>query len=331
MPSTLSEKAVAAVVSLHDAGVLQRAELAANPGLRSLYRLWTTTGHYLLCIHEGKPFWDLVHEKDLLLFLARQKSALGNVEVPLMIPNAAGGYFFPVNEQGNYACLFKELPGRRLGVFEIDEDICAQVGTWLARFHCTAQTFHGRKRHAHRVEVVGRWLSSFGVMRQELRRVVEILGRELETLQPELGHLVPGGTLHGQPVPESMRFVHGQLSAVGDFQYASRGPFVDDVAVALVAFGFAQKHFDSARAAGLVRAYQSIRPLKRSERLTLHAWTRYAALRLAAARIRDFEVRQRGDVPQGYCAYEHPMEWLLRLRGMSTREFRRACQLEALA
>ena len=144
--TTLSQHVLGNLVSLYDTGDFQRAEPLTAPGARTTYKVTTSTGVFMLVVHEDRPFWDLVHEKDLVLFLTPSLANKTGVQVAVPMTNVAGGYFFPVDPQ-RYAWLCRGFVGRPLGVFEVDDGVCHQVGTFLAHFHREASAFHGQRSH----------------------------------------------------------------------------------------------------------------------------------------------------------------------------------------
>ncbi|MBI5496417.1 MAG: hypothetical protein HY904_15445 [Deltaproteobacteria bacterium] len=321
MEPTLNDTALSTLLSLHDAGELKRADRLTEPGARARWRLTTTSGAYLLTLVEDRPFWDLVHEKDLVLFLAAQRDALGGLEVPDPLPNVARGYFFPIETR--YAWLMRFPRGRQLGVFELDAEACRQVGAALGRLHRVARRFRGHRRHSARPAVLREWLrAARGAPGEDVQQAVAEAHAELAWLRRPLGRLLPRGTLHGAPGLPAFRFHHGVLCHVGELGESSSGPLVADVGAALCHWGFTADGADAHRCGALLAAYDAQRALSPAERGALYAYARLGALRLLVGHLRDYELRQRADEPQGYRAFTPFLALLRVLRGMGRAGFR---------
>ncbi len=318
MEALLTHQVLDALLSLYDAGSLKTSHQQPEPGASQRWRLVTSKGSYLLVVHEDRPFWDLVHEKDLILFLAQDAPALHGVHVPHPVKNVAGGYFFPVAER-QYAWLMEPPPGRQLAPFELDASAAAQLGRHLARFHLAARGFHGQRRHQGLREIGSFMKAATGTGLLDVTRAV---GEELAWLRRHVRPL-PRGTLHGDPGPHSLRFVDGVLAAVEDFKEASRGPLMLDVGTALLLWAASPGGLDPVRATALWRAYAEVRPVRPSEKRGLYAMTRLAAVRLVAQHVRDFELGQRASAPARYRDHRPHLERMVALGRLGRRGFAR--------
>lgn len=87
----------------------------------------------------------------------------------------------------------------------------------------------------------------------------------------------------------------GRLSAILDFESASRGHPAFDLMVTMHAWCFADR-FEPPLVHALVAGYQSLRPLTAQERAACYHQARAAAVRFAITRISDYELRPRGAV-----------------------------------
>ena len=84
----LDEAEVKDLLSLYDIGALLRLKPTRGFSANSNYLLDTDQGQYLLRVHEGRRFRDLVYEKEVLLFLAEVELSF---QVPRLIPNIIKG------------------------------------------------------------------------------------------------------------------------------------------------------------------------------------------------------------------------------------------------
>jgi Ser/Thr protein kinase RdoA (MazF antagonist) len=319
MDAPLTDQVLGSLLSLYDAGDLKHAQRLTTPGARATYKVTTAQAEFVLVVHEDRPFWDLVFEKDLVLFLRERSQMLGGVELVEPVTNVAGGYFFPVQPQ-RYAWLLRALLGRALGPFEVDEDVCRQVGALLARFHQAAAAFHGNRGHARR-ETVEHWYAPAAHV-EALRDAYALLSLEARWLRGHLNRLLPHATLVGMPGPAAMRFHNGKLCQLVDLTESSRGPMLLDVAQALCLWAFDKDAPVVERCRALLLGYAAVRPLHKVERRMVFPWVRLAAWRLMASHVRDFELRQRADEPLGYRDYQVWMRRLVALRALPRAQVR---------
>lgn len=282
----LNSEQISALLKLYAIGDLRDCRADVLGARNNNYRLETETGRYWLRVNADRPFWDLVLEKDALLFLKGR--GLGTA-VPGPVANVIGGYLTPVG-QAVYATLFSWLEGRRLGCWEIEPCHSRQVGAFLARLHITARAFRTGRRRAPPVPFLRTRLGSMRGLSPVLREEVAWLDRTAARIGPLIGRRLPLSLLHGGVSPRNSRFKQGRLCGVTDFESVSRGPCVHDIGVAINNWTWrAETGFVPELARALLSGYQSVRPLRPSERNRLGAWTTFAALHICGERIREFE------------------------------------------
>jgi Ser/Thr protein kinase RdoA (MazF antagonist) len=114
---------------------------------------------------------------------------------------------------------------------------------------------------------------------------------------------------------------------VAELTESSRGPLLLDVAVALCLWAFDQDTLVPSRCRALVEGYGAVRALQPVERRMFHPLLRFAAWRLMASHVRDFELRQRADDPRGYRDYQVWMRRLQTLRDLGRARVLAACGL----
>ena len=102
----------------------------------------------------------------------------------------------------------------------------------------------------------------------------------------------------------------GRLSAIVDFESASRGNTGFDLMVTMLAWCFGD-HLDQALARALVRGYARERVVERAFLLGCYQQARAAALRFAVTRITDYELR-----PRGVVVFKDYRRFMARLRAI---------------
>ena len=294
--TSLSRAFVESMLSVYP-GVAAVVELEgiAEGSINTTYRVKTADGRELfLRVNEGKELQDVVHERDLLEALGLRQ--LG-VVTPRMLRTVPGGVFFPVDLNGprRWACVFPRLPGREIAAFEVTPAACFQVGAFLARAHGALRTFHGHRPNPFRIAVVRRWVEQLRNQKDPgIREVADELAVSL-TIVEGSRRLLPRGVVHGDLFIDNTRWQNGRLAAVFDWEMAGTDHLLYDVAVCLNAWGWqrgasGEGVFLPERCRELMQGYQSVRPLKPSERRGLFIEVLLAGIRFTTSRLRDFEV-----------------------------------------
>jgi homoserine kinase type II len=297
----LDELALRALWSVYDdeRELLSARGIAAG-SINTTYRLETEAGVFYLRINEQKTTDEVFYERDLLDRLAQR--ALGGVVTPVIRRTRIGGSFFHLEERQTpggprpvWAAIFAELPGRDVGVFELEPAHTAQIGAFLARAHRALRDFRRGRRNPFGLPVVRRWLADMGPIAAAgpLGAVARRLSRSVEQIARRR-RLLPRGVIHGDLFVDNTKWQRGALQAVFDWEMAGRDHLALDLAICLHAWCFTRASgegaFDPARCQALVAAYQAVRPLQPSERRGLFDEARLAAVRFTASRIRDFEL-----------------------------------------
>jgi homoserine kinase type II len=96
--------------------------------------------------------------------------------------------------------------------------------------------------------------------------------------------------VHGDLFRDNVLWHGDAIVALLDFESACEGPFVYDLMVCVLAWCYASG-FNLEHVAGLVRGYESVRPLSTLERSAAKVEGAIACARFATTRITDFEMR----------------------------------------
>ncbi len=253
---------------------------------------------WYLRVNEGKPFARLLHERDVLAALSRH--ALG-ITTPLMEQSVARSCFFAVDDDTGprrWACLFRGLPGRELGVFEVTPHHSEQVGRALAKAHRVLRQHRGGA-NPYRAAVVTRWLDALSAHPATMAQAQPLRATLSEVLRQR--RLLPRGLIHGDVFVDNTRFERSALVSIFDWEMAGRDHLALDVAITICAWAFHRKDgvmtLRDDVAAAFVEGYQRVRPLTATERRGLFTELRLAAIRFAASRLRDFGL-PRDDAPE---------------------------------
>jgi len=320
----LTREVIADWLRLYEVGELRQFAPVRGPSANTNFDVTTEQGRYILRVNEGTSFRDLIHEKDLLLYLADLD--LGT-RTPHIVANCIKGYFTPLDDD-HYASLFGYLDGRALATWEVTADHCRQIGGFLGSLHRQGRSFEGHRRNPHRPAQVDATLAAIGRPAPAVQPFVERARRELRRLQRALAQRLPCSLLHGGLTPDNTRFVRGRLTGVFDFETGARGPQVYDLAVALNGWCWSEQGLVDTRCQALLASYQAVQPLTDGELRLFADWVRFAALRCAVAWLVRYEmVPPERRVRDLYHDFRHHARHLADLVELDHREFRRICAI----
>jgi len=289
-------------------GDVQAVEGVAAGSINSIFRVTTSTGVFYVRVSEGQTLLELGKERDLLSHLHRHVHATSGVRAPHMRRNAARGTFFTVADH-QWACVFDELQGRELGVFELTPDHLAQLGRYLAQVHHVLRRARLRRKNPYGVPRMLQWMERIG---RDLPAPLPIdVDRVLQpVLRARRRRLLPRGVIHGDLFINNTKWQKNQLSAVFDWEMAGTDHLLLDVAIVLCAWcwvrpqGETEGSFRDDLVRALLDAYQQVRPFSAQEKRSFANELRLATLRFTVSRIHDFELPREGDVERVHLPYE---------------------------
>jgi homoserine kinase type II len=269
-----------------------RAHAAIAVGtINTNIRVETARGPRFVRINEGKLLAEVEREAAIVAHIAAR-----GVSTPVPATSVAGK---PYGEwSGSYVSLFPWVPGRTLQRDELTPDHARQVGRALAGLHVAGADFPDRRPGRYEPDEIARRLAYIKQVAggdDELRDAVA-------TLEPELGALagdrisgVPLGLIHGDLFVDNVMFDEaGHMTALLDFEQASWGRLIYDVAVTLLAFGFGREDFRDDVTRAFIAGYAAVRPLDAKEKQAFGAELRFAACRFTVTRITDIHLRPAG-------------------------------------
>lgn len=184
---------------------------------------------------------------------------------------------------GRPAALFPWISGAHSCQRAVDASRARAVGEALARVHLTnVDASDGRFGES---ALVGR-LDTIDARTYPVDR----LRLTLTELARDRDAGVPAGLTHGDLFRDNVLWDGGRLTALLDFESASRGPFVYDLAVTVLAWCF-HDAFDWALARAMIEGYERVRPLELREKRAFYTEARFAAVRFTITRITDYAMR----------------------------------------
>jgi homoserine kinase type II len=285
----LGAEALAELIGHYDIGGLRSAKGIAE-GVSNSNWLVETAGRdgagarFILTMYEHRVE---VGELPYFLALVDHLAARGS-PVPATIHDRSGAASREIG--GKTVALFEFLPGVSPSVPTAAQAFSA--GEALARMHCDAEDFAGRRANS--------------VGPEEWRRLAEACGAAgFAGIDPALGGIVseglsrviaawpddlPRATIHADLFPDNVLMLGNRVSGLIDFYFACTDFAAYDVAVTHAAwcFGGDGRAFSREVSAALLAGYQSLRPLSPAERAALPLLAQGAALRFLLTRAYDW-------------------------------------------
>jgi homoserine kinase type II len=297
---------------------LQEITPLEQGSVNSNFRLRTAQGLFFARLYEEQSPAGAAQEMRTVRELVAQGVPTPAPLQPLSLPEplVSSGKAFAVYPwvQGEILCQ------RRTTVQHLD-----QVGRALARLHrASDQLTHipeGRFEPVdleRRLADIERRVGSSG---GELRDAVTLIRERLTHHAGQRDPALPRGIIHGDLFRDNALWVNDDLTAVIDFESASRGTFAYDVMVCVHAWCYAD-HFELDKVKALLAGYTEERPLSVVEVASLVGEGAIAALRFATTRITDFALR----TAPGATPKRDYRRFLARLNEVETGELGRMLQ-----
>lgn len=189
---------------------------------------------------------------------------------------------------GKPVALFPWVPGDILCQMRVDPAKARQVGQALARVHLAKVSAlpEGRFAAADLLARLERVEAESTALAPDARMARDAL-QELSRLRSAD---LPQGLVHGDLFRDNVLWQQDRISALLDFESASRGPLIYDLCVCVHAWCYGD-HFVPALVRALGDGYQAERPLTAAERAAFSVEARAAALRFVATRMTDYSLR----------------------------------------
>lgn len=186
---------------------------------------------------------------------------------------------------GRPAALFPWVEGRIRCQRSVSVDDAHCIGRSLAHLHVAGQSIEATEGRFHPA-----------ALRTRLERCSDVdfpvrrLRSTLDALEARRNTPLPHGLVHGDLFRDNVLWDGATVLALLDFESASAGAFIYDLAVTMLAWCFGDD-FAPALVGSLVRGYESVRVLDGAEREGVHVEACLAAVRFTITRITDYAMR----------------------------------------
>jgi homoserine kinase type II len=193
--------------------------------------------------------------------------------------------------------VFETMGGEEVCQAMVDPPRARAVGALVARAHAAAQGFPRRRGGRFQRQDVRQRLEEVAALdRPELRDAVGVLRDELDGLDARRDSL-PLGVIHGDLFRDNVRWEGDRVVGILDWESASDGELVFDLAVAILAWCYGED-LDRRLVDQIREGYEALRPLEPREAAAFGAALREAAVRFTVTRITDYHLRDAEQVKQ---------------------------------
>jgi homoserine kinase type II len=281
--------------------------------VNSNYFLDTDQGRVFVRLYEQQEVDGVAYEWLLLSHLGAR-----GVPVPPRVEGPAAGQ---LRVSGRPVAVFRQVVGEDLCQRRVEVDHTRAVGAVLARAALATQDFEPLREGRFQLADVARLLdAAAAASRAELREpVVRLRALHAELAGALGGELreLPRGVIHGDLFRDNVLWQGEHIVALLDWESASHGILVYDLAVTLLAWCCGDR-LDWRLGRTMVDGYRSVRPLLALEWTGLWWTMRLACLRFATTRISD--VFLKGTYPSGYKDFRRFLQRLDTIEALSPDE-----------
>jgi homoserine kinase type II len=274
----------AAIATAFDIGPVTASETIAAGTINSNFSLVTDVGRYFARVNEGKSELAVRYEAELVAALAQ-----AGVATPVPLRASSGERYFDLG--GKLVSVFPWVEGGHRRAGSITARDTRQVGETLAGMHVVGLAVADRfeSESIYTTERITERYEGFRASSDPaLAEAIPIMGAELAYLADhaaERGAAVHG-IIHGDLFADNVLFDGDRLAAFIDFEQASSGSLVYDLAVCLNAWCYTDA-FDRELITSMIAGYGHVRSLDRAEANALAIEVRAAAVRFAVTRVTD--------------------------------------------
>jgi homoserine kinase type II len=248
--------------------------------INSNYRIDTDRGRMFLRVNEGAALADVAWEAALVAVLADR-----GVPTPRPLATLDGASYAAM--EGLLLTLFPWVDATHHDPPAPAD--CAAVGRALRRFHDAGADFPDPRMSRYaQARIVERADRLAATAPARLADVVSDVRRELDALASSCPPV--DGIIHGDLFPDNVLFA-GADAILLDFEQASAGSFVYDLAVVLLSWCWADGTFVPERVAALITGYRSGYGLV--DTAALYDACRFGAVRFTVTRLTDVELDPR--------------------------------------
>ena len=311
--TTLTDADVAALAEGYALPVPLAMQPIAAGTVNSNFALRAGDARWFLRVNEGKQEADVAWEAQLLVALGER-----GVKSPAPLPTRTGSRYLQV--AGKWLTLFPWLEGRHLEAPEVTPATARALGAALGDLHRrSAELPHEWRRPSmYEVPMLQRRFVGFaGSTDPHLAVPIAVIADELDVIAGHDGErrAATHGIIHGDLFRDNVLWRGGDVVALLDFEQASGGSLMYDLAVCLGDWcwpGGGAGGLDRELAGALLAGYRAAVPFGATDQRALLVELRVAAMRFTITRITDVYLAQIDNPAKDFRDYLARLVWLRR-------------------
>jgi homoserine kinase type II len=279
----LSQADADATARAYGLGEVREVRGIAAGSVNSNYALTCAAGRFFLRIYEEQDARGAAAEAGMLAALEAK-----GVKTPAPLAAKEAG----LAVAGKPVAVFPWRAGGMRCQASVTAEDAARMGAELARVHVAGEGVAIGEGRFRVEDLRGRIGVIAGAKDALLAAEAPVLGEKLETLIARR-RAVPEGLIHGDLFRDNVLWERedgGEIAALLDFESASRGRYVFDLMVVVLAWAFGDG-LSVPVARGICDGYRQVRELGEDERAALQTEGCVAALRFMITRITDYAMK----------------------------------------
>jgi homoserine kinase type II len=278
----LDHRTVANLVTTYGLGNLGKLTGIPAGSVNTHYLLETSKGKVILKIDEVKSVSAAERELALLLFLRER-----DFRCPQPLVDRSGQYYHTY--KGKPVSLYAVLSGKSVSEAQLTNTQLENVGQTLAALHALSPGYpRGEDNRFSPTHVFSLYQEAKERLPGYLRHLTHMLDDEMLYQQQYQEDRLPKGIIHGDLFADNLLFRKDKVIGVLDFEAASYGKFIYDVATAVNALCYIDGRYAIDRFNALLAGYQSMRTLTLTEWDAFPNELRFSAFRFTITRLKDF-------------------------------------------
>jgi homoserine kinase type II len=284
--TSVSEAELAAWLGDYSLGQLLELQGIASGIENTNYFVTTSNGRFVLTLFEILGAEALPFYLNLMAHLARH-----GIPCPNPVANRSNLFLGTLN--GKPACIVSRLNGKSTTAPSVAQ--CAAVGAMLGQMHIAGQSFSQVMPNPR--SAAWRAATSPQVKPFLDAQQAALLESEVALQERQDWSSLPQGVIHADLFRDNVLLEGDRISGLIDFYFACSDALLYDVAITVNDWcTYPDGTLDAAKTQALLRAYDKVRPLVKSESAAWPLLLRAAALRFWLSRLFDKYLPRDGEL-----------------------------------
>ena len=248
------------------------------------YLLKSKNKKFILTIFEKR-----VSQKEIPFFMKLMDQLNSSrINCPKPLKNKNGNYLIKIKNKT--ACIVSFLNGKDKKSLNLKN--CYDIGKLIAEMHQSTKKINLFRKNSMGIKNLNPLLNSIKFKSKKFTNIEKFLKTNFKDIKNKWPKKLPNGIIHGDLFIDNIFFKNNKLSGIIDFYFAANDYFMYEIAICINALCFDKNKskflINKGKVKNLIKGYESVRKISRSEKNSLNILCRGAALRYLLTRIYDF-------------------------------------------